>query len=183
MVSSLDLRSFRSLHFFEGMPPFQDTTIVFLLCSKRLASLLSFSSPALKSTDMRQSLLSPDNLSTLDVLKDHVDLLEFGIVNDFEEGDHIGMSNLLQDGNFPLGLLLGIHIGSNLAEPSLLGESWDDLDSHIFSILEVSGQFDLAMDTAADLVNDLVVVDDLSARRKVPIDIGDMSPTEVCVLV
>ena len=80
---------------------------VFLVFSELLLSLLlPFDPASLVEAYLVVALLPPHNLSQLDVLQHHIDLLEFGIIDHFQEADHVGMSDLLENSNLPLCLVL-----------------------------------------------------------------------------
>lgn len=80
------------------------------------------------------------------------------------------MSNLLQDGNLSLRLDLGIYC--DLAQPSFLGKALYDLDRDVVSGVETPCQFDLAMDSSPNLLDDFVLVYELPAGDKVLFDLS-----------
>ena len=91
------------------------------------------------------------------------------------------MSDFLEDGDFPLGLLEGRHVLGNPAESAFSGEAGNNFYGDILADIEVASQLHLAMNTAANLLDDLVVVDNLAASGEVSIDVGDMCPTALDV--
>lgn len=86
------------------------------------------------------------------------------------------MSDFLEDGDFPLGLLEGGYVLGDPAEPTFSREAGHNFYGDILANIEVAGQLDFAMNTAANLLDNLVMVDDLAAGGEVSIDIGDMCP-------
>ncbi|KAI6756787.1 hypothetical protein HG530_011385 [Fusarium avenaceum] len=104
----------------------------------KFASHLAFYATSFGETNMRKALLAPNNFAEFHVFKDHINLLEFRVIDDFEECNHIRMTYLLQYGDFLFRLVLG-GLCRNLSEASLLRKTWNDLDGHIFASLEVAG--------------------------------------------
>lgn len=80
------------------------------------------------------------------------------------------MSNLLEDSDLSLRLIFRRHRDSS--QLALLGESLYDLDGDIFSRLETPSQLDLAMYPSANLVDDLVLVYQLSPGDEILFDLG-----------
>jgi len=111
---------------------------------------------------VRETLLAPHNFTEFHMLKNHVDLLELRVVNDFEKGDDIRVTDLLQDGDFLLRLVLG-RLCCNLSKATLLGETWDDFDSHIFACFEVASQLDFTMHSTSNFFNHFILVNELAA--------------------
>lgn len=136
-----------------------------------LAPHLLLQSVALEVVDVRQALLPPNNFSPLYMLKNHVDLLQLGVIDNLEKRDNVRMSNLLQNGDLPVDVLLRIP-GGQFPQAAGLGQTRDNLDSHIFAILEVLSKFDLAMLATPYFLDDLVLVDEFAAGCIVAIDVG-----------
>lgn len=107
---------------------------------------------------MGQAFFAPDNLAELYMLENHVDLLELGIVNHLEQGDNVGVPDFFENGNLLLGLVLGRH-GRDSSKAAFFGEARYDFDGDVVGGLYVAGQLDLAMHAAANLFDNLVLVD------------------------
>jgi hypothetical protein len=101
------LSHLRPLQVFYGLPTFQKLVVLFLLGRRCGTAHFSFNSASLILADVRQALLPPHNLSKFDMLEDHVDFLELGVINDFKKGHDIRVSDFLLYGNLLLGLILG----------------------------------------------------------------------------
>jgi hypothetical protein len=110
------------------------------------------------------------------MLENHIYLLQLGVIDDFEEADNIRVSYFLQDSYLPLGFVLWCD--SDPAKPTFLGKPWYDLDSYKVTCLKTAGQFDLAMNTSSYLVDDLILIDELSASNEVLLDLCLMGPVE-----
>ena len=108
------------------------------------------------------------------MLKDHIDLLQLGVIDNFEEADHIRMPDLLQNSNLPLGFVFWRDCDP--AESTFLGESLYDLDSYVFAGLKTASQFDLAMHTSAYLIDDLVLINQFTASNEVLLNLCLMCP-------
>lgn len=113
-------------------------------------------------------------LPKLDILKDHIYLLELWVIDDFEQADNIRMSYLLQDCNLSFGLALGSD--SDLAQSTFLGEPLYDLDRHNVARLKTTGSLDFAKYPSTNLIDDLVLIDELAACDEVLFDLCFMSP-------
>jgi hypothetical protein len=133
-----------------------------------------FNASSLVQTYQWRAFLPPYYLSQFNVLEDHINLLQFGVIDDFEEADHIRMSDLLQNSNLPLGLVFWRHCDP--AEPTLLRESLYDLDCYVFAGLKTACQFDLAVYTSAYLVDDLVLINQFTASNEVLLNLCFMCP-------
>lgn len=166
----LELGELCLLRFLALATDLQQLPVFLVLGRLLLPPLLPLDPPALVDAYLVVALLAPDDLAELDVFQDHVDLLELGVVDDLQEADDVGMSNLLEDGDLPFRLVLGRH--GDPAQLALLGEALYDLDGYIIARLETPGQFDLAMHAATDLVDDLVLVDQLAPADLIEIDVG-----------
>jgi hypothetical protein len=110
------------------------------------------------------------------MLENHIYLLQFGVVDDFKEADNIRVSHFLQDSYLTLGFVLWCD--SDPAKPTFLGKSRYDLDSYIVTCLKTACQFDLAMNTSSYLVDDLILIDELSASNVVLLNLCLMGPVE-----
>jgi hypothetical protein len=143
--------------------------VAILFGGRELASHLAFYASSFVKTNMRETLLSPYDFSKFYMFKDHVNLLEFWVIDDFEEGDYVGVADLLQDGNLLLCLVLG-RLCRNLAETSLLRETWNDLDSHVFACLEVPGQLDFAVHATTNFFDHFILVDEFPTRSGVRVN-------------
>jgi hypothetical protein len=147
-----------------------DLEVLLILTRILLTSLFLLYPASLVLADPWITLPPPHYLSELDTLQHHVDLLQFGVIDDFEEADDIGMSDLLENGNLSLGLILWGDGDSS--KSALLGEALHDLDSHILSCLETPRQFDLAMNASAYLVDDLVLIYQFATGEGILFDLG-----------
>lgn len=108
------------------------------------------------------------------MLQDHIYLLQFWIIDNLEQPNDVGVSDLLEDGNFSLCLALGRHCYPS--QPALLGKALDDLDRDKVASLQAPGQFDLAMYTSAYLVDDLILIDQLASSDEILLNLGLVSP-------
>lgn len=135
-----------------------------------LPKLLSFYPSPFVDADLRRALLAPYNFPKLNMFQHHVDLLQFGIVDDFQQADDVGVTDLLENGDLPLCLVFGRNGDS--PKLALLGEALYDLDRNIVACLETSCQFDLAMDASAYFFDDLVLVYQLATGNKVLLDLS-----------
>jgi hypothetical protein len=130
------LRTLEGLSFFAGPLPFDmpqlcvshEVLVGFhgLNCFGD-AFLLSFETSPLDLNDGVQALLAPHDLAKFNKFKDDVDLLVARVVDDFQQRDHIRVSCFLQNGDFLFDFLFWC---AESGEPTLFGESLDDLDSH-----------------------------------------------------
>lgn len=148
----------RPLQVLECLSVVENLLVLLLFGSLRLASHLALDASPFELADMWETLLAPDHFTKFDVLENHVDLLKFRIVDNFEEGDDVFMSDLLENGDFLLGLVLR-GLGGDPTESSFLRKSRNDLDGHVLAGLHVSSQLDLSMHAPANLLNHLILVD------------------------
>lgn len=51
------------------------------------------------------------------------------------------------------------------------------------AVVEVASELDLTVDSTPDFFNDLILVDDLSSCRVVPVDVGNVCPADLSVLI
>lgn len=139
------------------------------------ASDISLHTSALKCAYGLYTLFPPRYFSMSDMFQNHVDLLQLWIVDDLQETDDVWMSDLLENGNLSFRLVL--RGNSHLAKPSFLREALYDFNGHIIARLQAACQFDLAMLTSSNLVNDFVLVDEFSSRYEVLFDQCFVCPT------
>lgn len=150
----------------QGLALLKEPFKLLLLRGGLFAARFPLDAASLVFANVRQSLLPPDNLAEFDMFEHHVNLLQFGVIDDLEQGNDIGMAYLFEDGDLPLAFVLGRH-GRDFAEPALLGKARDDFDGDKLSILRVPRQLDLAMHAPAKLLDDFIIVDVFSARGAV----------------
>ncbi|KAI6764652.1 hypothetical protein HG531_012539 [Fusarium graminearum] len=153
------LGSFQCL---DSLSMFKQLFVAILFGGRELASHLAFYASSFVKTDVRETFLSPYDFSEFYMFEDHVNLLEFGVIDDFEEGDYIGVADLFQDGDLLFRLVLG-RLCRDLSETSLLGEPWNNLDGDVFTCLEVPGQLDFAVHAAANFFDHFILVDEFPA--------------------
>lgn len=171
-----------AFHLLDIEPSFQVKEMLLLLFCQRLAPHLPFDAPTFKGAYVRKTLLSPYDLATFDMLEAEVDFPVVRVVDNFQQGHHVGMSDFFEDGDFPLGLLERRHVLGDPAEPTFSGEAGDNFDGDVLADIEVTGQLHLTMNTAANFLDNLVMIDDLAASGEVSIDIGDMCLSNSVIL-
>jgi hypothetical protein len=65
-------------------------------------------------------------------------------------------------------------MAAGLAKPRTFGVSLDDFDGHELARFEIAAKLDLAMHATAELIDDLVLVYELSARDGISVDFGEV---------
>jgi hypothetical protein len=153
-----------SLYLLEGLAVLEELFVTFLLGSRGFASHLSLDAPSLIQTDVRETLLAPNHFTQLHMLENHVDLLKLWIIDDLEQGYHVRVTNLLEDGDFLFRLILRRH-GRDFAKAALLRKARDDLDGHILVCFQVASQLDFAVHPTANFFDHFILVDELPARE------------------
>lgn len=75
------------------------------------------------------------------------------------------MPDFLQDSNLALGFVLWGD--GDPSQSTFLGKPLYDLDGNIVTSLEATSEFDLSMDPSANLIDNLVLIDQLAARNEI----------------
>ena len=108
------------------------------------------------------------------MLKNHVYLLQFRIVNDLEQANDVRMPHFLQDGN--LSLCLVFWGDRHLTKPPLLREPLYDLDSDIFARFKAPSQLNFTMNASTYLIDNFVLIDQFAAGDEILFDLCLMRP-------
>src|SRR2546423_768217 len=128
--------------------------------------------PIVDQNDLFSPFDSPLNFPHLDMLQHNVYLLSFGIIDDLEKTNDIGVSCFLENGNFLLDL---VFVATILAQSTSLGVPFDDLDGNELARLNVTAKLDFAVYASTKFVDHLVLVDEFSSGDRVHIHISNVS--------
>ena len=99
-------RHFGPLQLLESQA-FLEQGFVLIVLETGLAADFALDAVTLIVADIGDTLLSPDHLAELDVFEDEVNLSEFWVIDDLQQGNHVGVAHFLEDGNLPHSLVLG----------------------------------------------------------------------------